>query len=287
MTVSQRPAGVRALSSFLVVALAILLGAASARAQSGIDRKLAIAPDASIRIMNLAGSLRVVGWDRDTIAVTGTVDGADRLYMGGEDDSAKLGVWAEDGENPSEAHLEVRVPRRSTVWVKTESADVEVSGLSGSVDVYSVTGRIEVLGELRHLYVESIGGDLAIDGTARLLRAKTAGGSITFRGEAEDANLSSVSGDLSVIVRPLARGRFESVSGNIWFEGDVEKGGSLAFYSHDGTIELRLPKEISADFEIATIEGKIRNELDADLNGGGGANVTVTTFSGTIVLTER
>jgi len=67
----------------------------------------------------------------------------------------------------------------------------------------------------------------------------------------------------------------------------VEKGGSLAFYSHDGTIELRLPKEISADFEIATIEGKIRNELDAGRTGGGGANVSVTTFSGTIVLTDR
>ena len=50
--------------------LALALSAVPAGAQQRIDRRLAVDPHASIRIFNLAGSTRVTGWDRDSIAVT-------------------------------------------------------------------------------------------------------------------------------------------------------------------------------------------------------------------------
>ena len=55
-------------------------GIATAAAQT-IDRRVAIAPDASIRVLNLVGSVKVTGWDKDTLAVRGRLPpGTGKLF---------------------------------------------------------------------------------------------------------------------------------------------------------------------------------------------------------------
>ena len=270
-------------------------------AQERVDRTHPTSANPYIKIYNLKGSVEVVGWDRDTISVSGTVSAKRSFFFGGDRDAAKLGVWTEDG-SPASAHLEVKVPARSTVWVKTEGADMAVTGITGGIDVYSVTGRVEIGGSPRQLYAESMGGDLLISASTSSLRAKTASGSITLRGESEDVDLSTVAGDISVVIAAVTRGRFETVTGEIRFEGAVRKGGSLGFRSHSGGIELQLADEVEADFTVNTIKGDIRNELGGaqsavyrDLRGrelsfvrgSGGADVSVQTFSGAIVLRAK
>ena len=280
---------------------ALLLCAPGLDGQQQIDRRLALSPDPYIRVTVMSGSVRVIGWDRDSIAVTGSIEGEAEFIFGGGADGAKLAVWPEYDGTADPAYLEIHVPSRSTVWIKTEDADIEVVEVA-SIDAYSVTGRIEVLGEVRQLYAESMGGDLEISASGPSIRAKSAGGSIAYRGMAVELDLSTVSGDISVIAPPVDRGRFESLNGAIWFEGGVGRGGSLDFHTHDGMIELRLAEAISADFEITSVEGKIRNDFHSGgldertgrrgrelsfVNGSGGARVTVQTFRGTVVLRRQ
>lgn len=268
--------------------------------QTRVERRMPLSPDSYVRVMNRSGSVRVIGWEKDSLAVTGRVRDDVEFYLGGGGSSAKLAVWSEEAV-PESAELEVRVPSRSTVWVKTEESSIEVTGVEG-IDAYSVTGRIEIVGEVRQLYAESMGGDLALSASGASIRAKSAGGSITYRGSAVELDLSTVSGDISVIAPPVDRGRFESLTGTIWFEGGVERGGSLDFHTHDGMIELRLPSEISADFDITSVRGKVRNEVGGDpdmawreldgrelsfVAGRGGARISVQTFGGTVVLRRR
>ena len=88
-----RPAAVVALA-----ALAGLFASAPAAAQRRVERGVPAAADATIRIYNLTGSTTITGWDRDSVALVGTLDaGAGRLYMGGSRAAIKLGV-----ENPHE-----------------------------------------------------------------------------------------------------------------------------------------------------------------------------------------
>ena len=75
-------------------------------------------------------------------------------------------------------------------------------------------------------------GDVEIDGSPAWLRAKSATGRITLRGAPEDVGLSTVSGAI-VVDAPagsvgIARGRFESVTGDVRFGGAVARGGALA-----------------------------------------------------------
>ena len=98
----------------------------------------------------------------------------------------------------------------------------------------------------------------------------------------------------------VQRGKFESVTGDIRFEGELGRGGVVEVESQSGAIEVRVPANTIADFDALTIEGTITNTLGASqprrrpasagqelrfsTGTGGGAQVTVRTFKGAIVL---
>src|SRR5690606_36017566 len=63
----------RSLMRVLPVAIGLLLVAAPAAAQRKVAERLPAAPDGYVRVHNIAGSVKLIGWDRDSVAVTGTV----------------------------------------------------------------------------------------------------------------------------------------------------------------------------------------------------------------------
>jgi hypothetical protein len=291
--------------TFAIALAALAVGAASgpALAQQRIDEGTTIASDAYIRVYSeAAGSVRVVGWEHDSMAVTGTKDsGVGRFSFGGADDAAKTGVWKE-GDSAGEAHLEVHVPAGATVWVKVTEASVEIGEVSGGVDAYSVSGDIRISGSPSQVYAESMGGVVEIVGSMPSARAKTGSSPITFRGEAADVSFNTVGGTITVTGPSLRAGHLESVTGDILFDGEMAKGSSVGFESHSGRIELRLRADQGADFTLTSIEGEFESDFEleeaADREGMRGkqrqfsigkayATVTIRTFSGPVVLRRK
>ncbi len=288
--------------SLLLVAL-LLQRAAGAAAQQPIARAVAIAPDASIRIWNLTGSVRVEGWDRDSLAVSGTVAGpAGAFFFGASGRSAKLGVQSPDDPARAEAsQLVVRVPRRSRVWVKTATADIEVSGLVGGADLNATSGNIRVRGTLQDLSAETMDGSVTLDASSAWLRARTATGAVVLRGGSEDAGVTTVGGSIEVVSTGLRRGRFESVTGPIRVSGRLARDASLSLESHSGAVTLTVPPDLGAEYNLSSYEGNIvtglvdrtpavepgsgSHTLDFLANGGG-AIINIRTFKGRIQVKE-
>jgi hypothetical protein len=288
--------------SLVVAVLASAAPAAGLQAQDvwrEIAQGQAMAPTAYIRIFNLSGSIRIIGWDRDSVAVTGRAQsGAGRFFLAGDRESSKIGF---EMQEEGRGELTIRVPARSTVWVKTASASIDVEGMTGGLDVYSVSGPIAITGALRQLNAESLGGNVEIEGSAMSLRARSGGGSVVLIGGGEDVTLSTVEGALRVVGSGIRRGRFETVSGTLLFEGGVGKGSSLSFQTHSGNAELNLSASASFDADLSTFEGDLGGNLlagvsnrsdplqgrKASVSRGGGADVTVRTFSGDIILRSR
>lgn len=281
----------------LVLALLLALPSAAV-AQKPINEVRPAAPDGAVRIQNLAGSVRVTGWDRDSIAVSGTVAGGGApfvLHVAGA--NAKLGIFP-DGDAAPIARLEVRVPAGSRVWLKTSSADVAVRGVRGGVDVSTVSGRIEVYDQPAELYAESMGGEVEVEVETRLLRVRTAGSNITIRGRVTDAEAYTVSGLITILNKQVERGRFESVDGGIRYTGGVARISAVEFVTHAGDIDLALPASLAADVRINSFQGTVKSELgklvrntgskqggeySLTLNGGG-AEVIIRTFKGGVWL---
>jgi hypothetical protein len=130
-----------------------------------------------------------------------------------------------------------------------------------------------------------------------------------LRGASEDLGASTLSG--TIVVRAagwqrggtgVQRGEFASVTGDIQFDGELGRGGVVELESQSGTIELRVPASTVAEFDLLTIGGTISNGLSAAApgrraagvgqelrfaTGPGGAQVTVRSFKGRILLAPK
>ena len=303
-TAHRRPSTVYRL--LLLVLLALSPAGASAQS-SPVSAGRPFARDGSIRVFVLNGSVRVTGWDRDSVAVSGTAGKGQELFVGGTRSSMKLGLWDRtDADNALPSHLDVRVPAGARVWVKTGyAADVEVSGVTGGLDLNTAAGAVRVAGSPRELNVEAMEGNIEIAGSPAWLRAKSATGSITLRGSSEDAVLTTVSGPITVQsppggASPFGRSRFESVTGNVAFSGVPARGGTLDVDTHSGAVDLALPAALGADFDVTTISGTVTNALTAARpvaearrralvfsTGEGGARITVRTFKGPVRIRRQ
>jgi hypothetical protein len=267
-------------------------------AQQMVERKFAVSPDVSVRIQVPSGTLRVTAWDHDTIAVTGRIPaGGGSFYGGGRGAAAKLGVDGnESGAGPG-AELEVRVPRRARLWIKTVTASAGVEGIEGELDVLSVNGSITVSGNPRIASLESIDGAIRVEAGAPVLRVRTSGGTVTVRTRAGDLTVESVGGPIDVSSSALERGRFETVTGAISFTGNLAAGAALEAETHTADLTFRFAGPLNAEFHLSAPGGTILNHLDGKAKpikgkslvfgvGTPGAQVTARSFKGTVTITR-
>ena len=208
-------------------------------------------------------------------------------------------VESENDRDPKPARLEVWVPARVRLWIKTATANIDVNGVTGGLDLYVVSGTITVNGNPHELNAEAIDGDIHVAGSPSWLRAKTATGAITFQGASPDVGLSTVSGPIKVDGGIFERAKLETVTGNISFGGKLDRSGAFDFDTHSGSVDIAIPDRTSVSVSVVTIAGTIANNLSskapipgrfgrgAELTmelSGGDANVSVRTFKGPVTL---
>ena len=284
---------------FWLPALASLALTAPLAAQSAIARSLPADSEASIRIFNLTGSTTIIGCDRDSVRVTGRLPaGGGRFYMGGSRSGMKLGI-----ESPADqldsvpVPLEIRVPRRARVWVKSASANVTVSGVRGELDLSTVGGRIQVSGAPRVITAETMDGALSIDADAPVVRLKSADGAIVVTAGGGDLTVASVTGAITIrSTRPLLSGRVESVTGRVTFQGAVRTDGALDVQTHEAPITLQFPADQDATVDIVAFSGKVVSGFPGAARsapkgqpvhytlGAGGARITARSLKGGVTV---
>ncbi|MCC6930232.1 MAG: DUF4097 family beta strand repeat protein [Gemmatimonadaceae bacterium] len=296
----------RTLAAAMALAVIALATSRPLAAQQTVDRRYAVAPDLSFRVKGSIGSLRIVGWSKDSLVVTGSLPPAVQMEIGVGGDGrspargAKMYLESPNDDAASTGVLEIRVPARSRVWVKCGTADVEARGVDGGLDIAVIGGRVRVNASPRELQIEAMDASVAVDGTPAWLRAKTATGDITLRGGSEDLALTTVSGTIRVEQGAVERTRLESVTGPIQLLGAIARGGDVTIDSHSGEIQLVVPR--TGDFAVTatSITGSVVNRFDATRpapgregrgaelvleRGSESARVAVRTFKGTITVT--
>jgi hypothetical protein len=282
---------------------AALLGVpAMASSQLKTEHARAVTSTVSIRISGSFGVLRIIGWDRDSLTISGVIPSGAR-FEGNFDDKGppapgvKMYLEASEASSAT-ARLEIHVPARARLWAKGSTSNIEVSGVTGGLDLNIVAGSVQVTGSPRELNVESMDGAISVIGSPEWIRLKSATGDITFSGGSSDAGLSTISGTLRAAGGTIERAKLESVTGPIIFAENPLPGASLDFNSHSGRIELYLPK-LAAEIDAASMTGTIENSytnrpaiVSRDKRGQeigigigyGGPRYYVRTFKGTIVL---
>src|SRR3990170_709079 len=94
-----------------VVLATVLLAPVSLAAQTTVDQKRPAAPDGSVSIENMAGSVKVTGWDRAEVQVKGTVGEGGELSFDGSGKRTHIEIEAETvaGSSSSTGALTVSI----------------------------------------------------------------------------------------------------------------------------------------------------------------------------------
>jgi hypothetical protein len=293
--------------SFCMAILWSALAVSNAAAQQKVDAGHAAAPDVSMRLSGPFAKLQIIGWQSDSISITGTLPKGSRLeaYMGDTPAPArgvKMYVDAANPNAPAGGSLILHVPFGARVAVKTGTADIDVSRMTGELDINVLGGNVRVEGKLRLLNVESIDAGITFDGSADWVRLKSAEGDVTMSGQSPDAAFSTVSGIVRASGGPFERARFETVTGAVTFAGTLLRNSAINIDTHSGAVEVQVPPKSPVDIDAITSNGTIENVLtgrpavagrdgrgqEIGLSmGGSGARIVIRSYKGTIRLMGR
>lgn len=242
--------------------LPLLLAVPAAAQQKVVERRISVDADASIRITNMAGLTRIIGWDRDSIAVSGTVAANASFFFGGRGRYAKMGVDRPD-ETLAEpgSTLEIRVPRAARLYVKSGSAAIDASGLTGEIECYSVGGSIKIEGGLQIVTAETMDGAIEVIGAVEVTRIKGGSGPVTLRRARGDVLASTIGGAIIAFDAVLNRADLKTISGAITYDGGVQPKGTLEATTHSGNITFRLPSTIGAELTVQSFAGTIDTDF--------------------------
>jgi DUF4097 and DUF4098 domain-containing protein YvlB len=280
-----------------------LAGPAWLAAQTPVDERRDAAADGVVEIENVAGSVKVVGWNEPAVRVTGTLAAGAELDFDSSGKRTQIQVEIE-GNNPMEAasDLEVHVPAGSQVEIEGVRLDIEVTGVTGTVEADTVEGGITQSGAAREVNLQSVMGTVEVNGSSGTIHAETVNGAVVIRKSSGKVEASTVNGKLVVSDGPFDHVALESVAGAVTFEADLAPQARLDVEAVSGSVEILVPADLKADFAVSSFSGAIENELDIgkveqesflpakELNfstGSGGARISVETLSGSIHIRKR
>ena len=187
--------------------------------------------------------------------------------------------------------LEVAIPKKSALTVKTDKGDVAVSGISGDVVITDMLGDVDVRGTAGDVNVEmrkgdakisDTKGDVKISGKGGEIEVNDTAGSLTVEGDfygpirSDKAvkGVRMVSSKTDLTLSALA-GHFEAGSGNMDI---VDAPGNLSLRTRDSEINVENPGgKVSIDNRNASVGVRFSSAPKDD--------VQITDSSGEIALT--
>lgn len=280
-------------------------GPSAADAQTEIDRRVTAAADGEVRIENFAGSLVIRGWQKNEVAVSGTL-GKDvdelRLDSRGREVRIEVKFDGRGRRNQLASHLEIQVPMGSDVDVETVSAEVTFDGVDGSLQTETVSGDVTIEGAPEGIEIETVSGQVDVLAATRRVTIESVSGDVQLVGVSGDVEVQTVSGDVEVRGEELSKLDVEMVSGDLDYYGTPGAGDEIEVAGHSGDIVLWLGAATAATFKVQTFSGNIENRLgpparkssrytsERELKftlGDGAADIDVETFSGTVAIRPR
>ena len=291
------------MKSFKYAAIAMFIMAMPALAQQNVDQKRPAKKDGIVQVFNLAGSVRITAWDREEIAVKGTLGkGVERLEFSGSNGRTLIKVVIPTRTHESaDAQLEIQVPAGSRLDVETVSAEIDVRDVTGEARLVSTSGRIDMTGATSSFYAKTVSGNIEISAEKAPGRAEAISGSITLSGVAGSVEATTVSGYLDVSGSDISTAEMETTSGDIRFSGDLRKNARLDGRTVSGSVNISLPADVSAEFDVSTFSGSISSDFGAasksgsrfgsgaelEFSTGKAARVVVNTFSGSVHIIKK
>jgi len=294
-------------TTFLSAAVLAVLSQAAAAEQTH-NKRATIAPDATIDVSNVQGSVHVTAWDKNEVELQAVLESnKDRLEFEATEREVRIKVDRPDDHryrDNDEATLTLKVPKGVRLIVDTVSAEIVVDGVRGEQRLESVSGSVETRAYDQPVSLHTVSGEITVAGSggkAALTTENISGTTIVsgIRGSYEG---QTVSGSIDASIAAVEKLQVETVSGDADVKADFSAMARAEMESVSGTLTLTIKPPVNAEFDIESFSGDIDacfgpeprdkskygpgSELSFT-QGKGGARVTIESLSGDINICDR
>ena len=286
--------------------LAVLSQAAAA--EQIHNKRATIAPDATIDVSNVQGSVNVTAWDKNEVELHAVLESdKDRLEFEATERMVRIEVDRPDDHryrDNEEATLTLKVPKGARLIVDTVSAEITVDGVRGEQRLESVSGTVETRAYDQPVSLHTVSGEITVAGSggrASLTTENVSGTTIVsgIRGSYEG---QTVSGNIDASVAAVEKLSIETVSGDAEIRAELGNAARAEMETVSGSLTLTIKPPVNAEFDLESFSGDIEacfgprprdkskygpgSELSFS-QGNGGARVTMESLSGDINICDR
>ena len=263
---------------------------------ASIDTTVSVERGQRLEVNSFGGDITVKVWARNAVRVQ--ADPSSRTEISVTTSGSTVSVRTQGRRGPaSSVDLDLTVPAwmaldlsgvytdvnvdgsRGPVAVETVQGDVEVSGGEGQISLSSVQGSVTLRNAKGRIEVHSVNQDVRVATTSGEIKAETVNGEIVLE-KVDATNLDA-----------------STVNGDVEYDGPIHDGGRYALSSHNGDITIAVAPtanaavavstfggEFESDFPVTMTEGRKGKRFSFTLGKGGGAQIDLESFQGTIRL---
>ncbi len=286
-----------------------------------IAKSFKVGPNGVLTLSNVSGDIVVQAGQGDTIAVeaikrTRGSDSADQfartqVEMAERADRVEVRVVYTGQRNHASVDFNVTAPVGTSLAIRSVSGDVRITGVQGDVRAESVSGDVTAVDVRRASLLKSVSGDIDVSAVKHEgeLRTESVSGDVIVR-EAQVRGLAAetVSGELRLTNVTGDRVAAKSVSGGVDFTGPLAPGGRYEMKSHSGDVRVAIANNAGFELEANSFSGNVRSDLPLTVggpgreavragghgrqamrgvHGDGSAFLSLSSFSGSIVVTKK
>jgi DUF4097 and DUF4098 domain-containing protein YvlB len=273
---------------YSAIALVLLAAGTAHAAEKTLDRTFTVTPGGSLIVDADSASVYVSGSDGNQVTVHMIARGPEkelanmRLEAAQKDDGVTVTMrrpekrgWFNWGSWNGDSRIEVKVPKRYQVSVRTGGGSVELADTSGSAKLQTSGGDIAARNVTGNVNARTSGGGILADKVRGDIDADTSGGDVRLLNIDGKIKGNTSGGNVRCSLVGLNRGISATTSG-----GDIEvivpraTTGNFSATTSGGGVNLQIP--------ISTTELK-DGRAKGSLNGGG-APIEAHTSGGSISL---
>jgi len=281
-----------------LLAVLITTGITAPLAAEEWTKNFAVSGTPELRVQTNDARIEVTSWQRNQIAARVVTEGwriADdkvRVRETQTGDRVALEVhipnfdWKMFQDNRRSARIEVSVPAKASLDLRTGDGGVSLASVEGTIRVHTGDGSIGAENLRGHVWLSSGDGRIEARRLAGTVRVSTGDGTIDVRDLEGEVELSTGDGRIDAIGMQAALrartndgrvnvdGRFNRLelrSGDGSVTATAREGsrmeGDWSLSSRDGSITLRLPEAFPAELDAQTGDGEVTLDFPVKVSG--------------------
>lgn len=306
----------------VLISFILLLGfqanvlAGKEKYEEKFEKTAALAKDGKVFLTNISGKIDVKVWNRNEVKIdalkTSKADtmakaeeNAKQVKITVKEEGSTLRIKTEYPEkkiknlNVSVAYI-LTIPSGASAQIDNVSGNITMGEMGGSVKAHTVSGNVNLAGAKKGAKCSTVSGKVEVSGVAGDVFLETVSGTVTATNVSGNVDAKTTSGEIVLDgIKNAKNVSAEVLSGTVKYTGDIFSDGRYHLKSHSGGVKMMIPANSAFDLEASTFSGSIDTDFDVSVSGkinkkklsgtvnGGGAEVSLKTFSGTITLKKK